>query len=158
MRKVRTVISVLALILSVALPAVSQENPEETKALDQSLEAWVTAFNKHDAKLLTAQYAKDADLVNPAGERWKGREEIEKGFADFFRKNSKVKIKIAVTTRRFVRPDVVLEDGTWEEQRHTEKGLPAKGVYTTLLVKEQGRWISMCDRSFVLAPNADAKK
>jgi uncharacterized protein (TIGR02246 family) len=158
MRKATTVIGVLALVLIVAQTVAGQETSGEIKALDQSLEAWVTAFNKHDAKLLAAQYAKDADLVNPVGERWAGREEIEKGFAAFFRDNPNVRIKITVTSRRFVRPDVVLEDGTWEEQGHTEKGLPPKGVYTALLVKEQGKWISMCDRSFVLAANTDAKK
>ena len=69
--------------------------------------------------------------------------------AEFFAANPEVKLKLTVISRRFIKPDVLVEDGRWEESGHTQKGLPTEGLYTTVLVKQDGKWLSVCDRTIV---------
>jgi uncharacterized protein (TIGR02246 family) len=138
-----------------AVAWASQGNPDDVKALDANVEAWVAAFNAHDAKALAATYAEDADSLLSTGERLKGRAAIEKSWAEFFAKNPKVKTKPTVISRRFLKPDVVV-DGEWEEWGHTQEGLPTKGLYTAVLVKQRGTWLALCERGTGVGSEAGA--
>jgi uncharacterized protein (TIGR02246 family) len=145
----RAVLAGLAVLSAGALAWADQGTADDAKGLDANLAAWVAAFNAHDAKGVAATYAEDADMVVASGERMKGQASIEKGNAEFFAKNPKVQVRLSVLSRRFLKPDVVVEDGAWEESGHTEAGLPTRGLYTTVLVKQQGKWLAVCDRGMV---------
>ena len=129
--------------------ATAQGTAEDNKSLDESLKAWITAFNKHDAKATAATYADDADLMDPKGERMKGREAIEKGLADFFSKNPNVTARLSDVSRRFLTADILVEDGTWEESGHSEVGRPTKGFYSSILMKRNGKWLVVHERAWV---------
>jgi len=144
-----------ALLSLGALTWASQGPADDVKGLDSTFNAWLDAFNKHDAKGLAALYAEDADVVLPSGTRLKGRAAVEKGTAEYFKNNPNVKTKNSVISRRFLKPDVAVEDGQWEDSGLTEVGLPTKGLYATLLAKLQGRWLLVCDRPMV--PHAQKK-
>lgn len=45
-------------------------------------------------------------------------------------------------------PDVVIEDGEWEDSG-VEPGAPTNGLYTSVLVKQKDKWVIVCDRSMV---------
>jgi uncharacterized protein (TIGR02246 family) len=145
----REVLTGLAVLSVGALVWANQGTSDDVKGLDKNLAAWVAAYNAHDAKAVAATYAVDADMMGTSGELIKGRANIEKELAGFFAKNPNVKTKLSVVSRRFIKPDVAVEDGEWEESGHTEAGLPTKGLYTTVLVKQQGEWLSLCDRAIV---------
>jgi hypothetical protein len=81
--------------------------------------------------------------------RLKGREAIEKDLAEFLAKNPNVRLKQVVRSRRFLKPDVAVIDGEWEERGHSEEGRPTKGLFTTVLVEQRGKWWFVCDRAYV---------
>jgi len=60
-------------------------------------------------------------------------------------------------SRKFLTPDIVIEDGKWEETGHKEVGLPKKGFYTAILVKRNGKWLVVHDRGYVPASRAEEK-
>ena len=145
----------LAFVPLAALAWASQGPTDDVKGLDATFNAWLDAFNKHDAKALVALYAVDADVVLPSGTRLKGRAAIAKAMGDYFKTNPNVKTKNSVISRRFLTPDIAVEDGEWEDSGLTEVGLPAKGLYATVLAKQQGKWLLVCDRPMI--PHAQKK-
>ena len=146
-RRLLTLAGVVVLVGAAAVIA-QQRIAVDKQGLDEALEAWVTAFNKHDAKAIAMEYAEDADVMFPSGEKFKGREAIEKGFADTFAKNPNVRTKLSDVSRMPLSSDIVVEDGTWEESGLTEKDAPTKGHYTTILTKRNGKWLIIHERAW----------
>src|SRR5262249_40897283 len=148
----------MVVLFAGAVAWAGQGNPDDAKSLDDVVDAWTAGYNAHDAKAVAAIYTEDADLVLPLSGRLKGREAIEKDLAEFLAKNPNVRLKQAVSSRRFLKPDVAVIDGEWEERGHSEEGRPTRGLFTTVLVKLQGKWWFVCDRAYVPVSGAGASK
>ena len=144
-----------AVLFAGVFACATQGALEEKKTLDEALEVWATTFDSHNAKALALEYAEDADLMLATGERYKGRAAIENGFVEFFSKNPDVRVKFSDVSRKFLTPDIVIEDGKWEETGHKEVGLPKKGFYTAILVKRNGKWLVVHDRGYVPVSKAE---
>jgi uncharacterized protein (TIGR02246 family) len=145
-----TLVWVAVLLFSGSHGARANDTSIDKQALDEALELWVSAFNKHDAQALAKEYTEDAEIMMPTGERIQGRTAIEKSFAENFSKNPNIRSRLSDITRRGLAPDIVVEDGTWEESGHSEPGQPTKGHYTTVLVKRNGKWLAIHERGWVL--------
>src|SRR3954465_936732 len=158
MRRNAFILVGVTVLFAGAAAGAFQETSGDTKALDEALEAYQAAFNAHDAKAVAALYTEDADLVLPDGKRLKGRAIIEKALAEQFAQNPKVTGKSALTSRRFIKPDVVAEDGRWEESGYAREGFSPKGLYTFVLVKQGGKWLVVCERAWVPVTEPEASK
>ena len=55
--------------------------PQEHVAVSRIVQEYADAWNKHDMNTLGQLFAPDADFVNVAGYRWKGREALQKNHA-----------------------------------------------------------------------------
>jgi hypothetical protein len=60
-----------------------------------------------------------------------------------------MRIKVTLTSTRFVRQNVAVTDGTWTYLEATPRGYPQKGLYTNVVVKRNGEWFTVCGRSMV---------
>ena len=149
-RVTATAISVAILLLTPLLLAQEEraKSPDE-KAIDALIADWLSAHNKGDAKNLSRFYAPDADLVGIDGRVVKGRNTIRTMYAKVFEQLPGNKATIALTSRRFVSPDIVIDDGTWKVTGVLPKGVPSKGRYTTVFKKQNGTWQILCDRTMV---------
>ena len=144
--------TVLGAILVTASPIRAQEarnDPAELEAIEETANSIVAAFNEGDAKAIAAHWTRGADFVNALGEVDKGRDEIERGHAELFADNKAIKLKLKTTSRRFLRRNLVIEDGSFELSNVSEKGLPPKGRYTDIWVKQRGRWLIAATRLMV---------
>ena len=121
------------------------------EAIQETTNSIVVAFNEGDAKAIAAYWTRSADFVGPLGEVDKGRGEIERGHAEFFADNKGIKLKLKTTTRRFLRRNLVIEDGTFELSNVSDKGVHKKGRYTDIWVKQRGRWLIAATRLMVPA-------
>jgi uncharacterized protein (TIGR02246 family) len=141
---------VVVILLAAAQGSVAddQVDPADEKALQGLNEAFVAAFNRGDTKAMAASYAPDADFLSAEGARVKGRAELEKYFAKGFAENKGLKLKHTHSSIRFLTPDVAIDDGTWEITGRPE-GKAAKGLYTTVLMKRDGKWLIVYDRPMV---------
>jgi uncharacterized protein (TIGR02246 family) len=145
----RVFLKAIAFVLLTNIPvSAQQESREAIQELDRSLEVWVTAYNEHNASALSRQYAEDGNMMVTTGERVQGRAAIEKTFAEFFSKNPQVKVKLSAVSRKFLTPNIVVEDGTWEESGNSNPAQPSKGFYTAVLVKQDGKWLVEVDRNW----------
>jgi uncharacterized protein (TIGR02246 family) len=79
MRQFLIAVAVCALV---GIGSARGEDPVKEKEVRAAGDAFVAAWNQHDAKAMAAVWAPDGDLINPFGRWAKGRAEIEKLFSD----------------------------------------------------------------------------
>jgi uncharacterized protein (TIGR02246 family) len=118
-------------------PAGAREADEE--AIRKSSLEFVRAFQKADAKAIAAMWTEGAEYRDDSGDVIRGRAEIEKAYADYFKSKPKGKIEVDVGSIRFLSRDAAIEEGVL---RLIPSGadLPSSTYYTALHVREDGRW------------------
>ena len=120
--------------------ACRADQAEEEAAIRKIDDAYVEAYNKHDAKALAAMWSPEAVYVDPeTGEEAVGREEIEKEFAETFEGLKDAKLEIDVKSIKFLSPNVAVESGTARVVRPKEE--PDESTYSALFVKRDGKWL-----------------
>lgn len=126
-----------------------QAQDDVLKELDSLQDRYIALFNSHDAKALAMEYSEDTNVVYTDGIHISSRKEMEASLTENFKKNPKVTTKLSILKRTLLAEHIVLEDGTWEEAGHSEPGLPTKGMFTTVFVKKNGKWLIVHDRAWV---------
>jgi len=115
-------------------PVAQKSDP----ALEQLARTYETAFNKGDAKALTALYAADALRLTPMGQLLTGRAAIEQDYLTNFAGPSKgTKLQLHPGKTQTVTADVALIEGTYEVTGGTAQ---VKGRYLNTVVKQAGQW------------------
>jgi uncharacterized protein (TIGR02246 family) len=142
--------AVVVILLGAVQGSVADDkaDPADEKAIREQNEAFVAAFNKGDIQAMAAIYAPDADFLSAEGKRVKGRAELEKYFAKGFAESKGLKLKHSDSSIRFLKPDVAIDDGTWEITGRPE-GKAAKGFDTAVWIKQDGKWLVVYDRPLV---------
>ena len=116
------------------------DQAEDEAAIRKNAEAYVVAYNKHDAKALAAMWSPDAVYMDPStGEAAVGREEIEKVFADTLADLGDAKLEVEVKSIDFVSPNVAIENGTARVIRPDAE--PEETNYSAVNVKRDGKWL-----------------
>jgi uncharacterized protein (TIGR02246 family) len=108
---------------------------EDEQMIQQVIDGWRDAWNRHDMSRMAALVSEDADFVNVWGMHWRGRAQIEREHAERHR----TQFKDSVWTTRdvklqFLRPDVALVHLLWQMPPARE------GLFTWVMVKEHGGW------------------
>jgi len=105
-----------------------------------SSEAFVDAFNKHDAKAVAALWTEQGEYVDDSGRTIVGRDAIEKDYAAFFDENPDVKIQIVIDSLRVPSGEVAIEDGRAVVDP-PPAGAPGVSKYTAVHAKVDGKWL-----------------
>ena len=138
--------SILPLAMACAMPcgsavqaATAEPDPQQA-AIHKTAVAFVEAFHKGDAKALAAFWTSDGDYIDDTGRVLKGREAIEKSFAELFAANKGLKLRIEVASLKFPTPDTAIEDGT-SAVLPPDGSAPSRARYTNLFVKQNDKWL-----------------
>jgi uncharacterized protein (TIGR02246 family) len=116
------------------------DQAEDEAMIRANAEAYVVAYNKHDAKAVAAMWSPDAVYMDPStGEAAVGREEIEKVFADTLAALKDAKLEVEVSSVEFVSPNVAIENGTVRIIQPDAE--PEETNYTAVNVKRDGKWL-----------------
>lgn len=118
-----------------AAPALS---PDQSAIADQA-NAFMAAYNKGDARALTAMFAEDAEWVDDGGNVLAGRAAIADHFKSVFLKGKGRTIDIDVESVRPLTGDVMLEKGTSTVVE--PGGRTAVASYTAVHVKQGDTWL-----------------
>jgi uncharacterized protein (TIGR02246 family) len=109
-------------------------------AIRKADEAYVQAFNKHDAKALADAWSPEAVYTNRiTGEEVVGRAAIEQQFAAIFKSQPETRLELSVASIQFVSPNVAVEHGT--AKLLAPKAEPEEIEYSAVFVKRDGRWL-----------------
>ncbi|MEY3459782.1 MAG: hypothetical protein RL215_2939 [Planctomycetota bacterium] len=128
--------------ISLASIASAQEDRRaaDEAAIRRAVEAYVTAFNKADAKALAAMWAPEAVYSNPiTNEEVTGREEIEKQFVGIFENAKGAQLESTTLNIDFVSPNVAIEQGVAKVTLPDES--PEESRYSAVYVKNGGEWL-----------------
>jgi uncharacterized protein (TIGR02246 family) len=109
-------------------------------AIDKLIKASIEAFNNRDASAIAANWTAEGEYIRNDGEPIRGRVEIQKGYADFF-KNLKGKPTLAVQldNLRFPSADTALSEVTLR-LKNEQGEVIGSNWRNTLLVREGGQW------------------
>lgn len=92
-------------------PATRVAGSKVELEIRKSAEIYCEAFNRHDAKGVSAHWEQDALYVNEDGERFQGREAIEKEHEAFFGVNKEVTLKLDIESIRVITDNTAIEEG-----------------------------------------------
>jgi uncharacterized protein (TIGR02246 family) len=116
-----------------------KEDSAEMAAVKKTAEEFMRAFNKGDAKAVAAFWTKDGEFVGADGEPVRGREAIEKSYAEFFKEHPKASVEVNVESVKVLGRYTALEEGTLKLTLPGEKE-PGVSRYSVLHVKEEDGW------------------
>ncbi|MFO0864004.1 MAG: SgcJ/EcaC family oxidoreductase [Gemmataceae bacterium] len=143
--------------MQVLVPALAQtsskspaESSPEADAIRRSVQSFVAAFEKGDAKALAAHWTEAGEYLSDDGETYRGRAAIEKEYAAAFAKRKgPVKAEAEVDSIRFPSKDTAIEEGHFKVSNG--KDLANVGKYTVLHVREEGKWLMALVREWPAA-------
>ncbi len=109
-------------------------------AIRKNDQAYIDAYNRHDAKAIAALWSPDAVYTETSsGKPAIGREAIEKVFSSTLADLRDAKLEIDAKSIKFVSPNVAIENGTARILR--PKTDPDESNYSAVLVKRDGKWL-----------------
>jgi uncharacterized protein (TIGR02246 family) len=112
---------------------------DETTAIRQRAEAYVAAYNQHDATALADLWAEDAVYLNrDTGAPIEGRAAIGEMFKEMFASGEASQLSVTIQSVRLITPEVAIEDGAAEIT--PADGEPTSSTYTAIHVKKDGEW------------------
>jgi uncharacterized protein (TIGR02246 family) len=116
------------------------DQAEDEALIRANAEAYVAAYNQHDAKAVAAMWSPDAVYTDPStGDAAVGREEIEQVFTDVLAGLGAATLEVVVNSVDFVSPNVAIENGTVRIIRPNEE--PEETNYSAVNVKRDGKWL-----------------
>ena len=143
MKRLAIIAAASVIVLATAVPSLAARDKGKNsakKAIQKVAAAYTAAFNKGDAKAMAAFWTPQGDYIGPRGELIKGRDAIEKRFAEFFAVNTETRLEITITSIRFVGDDVAIVDDI-PEVTPPLQGPPVKARGTIVLVKQGDQWL-----------------
>ena len=132
---------------------VSAPDESELESLRKQSQVFVSAFNKHDAKAVAECWTITGEFIDDSGQRWAGREEIEKAYAEVFANGPKAEIQIAIESLRLLSKDTAIEEG----RSVVVPGPKGTGVskYSAIHIKVGEQWLMASVRDqWIEAPPA----
>ena len=114
----------------------TDEEKEAVLATSQSL---VEAYNNGDADALASLFCPAAELVDDAGNVFKGWEEIEAIYTKFIQQFPGAKMELHVDSLQFATSEIAIEDGT-RTVVTADGANSATNRYTMVYVKRDGKW------------------
>ncbi|MBN2294373.1 MAG: SgcJ/EcaC family oxidoreductase [Pirellulales bacterium] len=121
-------------------PTEIRKSARELDAIRAGSRAFVTAFNKRNAKAIAELWTKDGEYIDETGRSFVGRDAIKKAYAQFFAENSKSKIQIMIDSLRLLSDDAAIENGR-AVLEPAPAGAPGISKYTAIHVKVDGKWL-----------------
>src|SRR4051794_28917830 len=130
-------VAVVCFLIAISTNVSRADQADDESAIRKADDAYVEAYNKHDAKAIAGMWSPEAVYVDPeTGEQAVGREQIEKEFADTFANLKDSKLEVDAHSIKFLSPNVAIETGT--ARVLSPKGEPDESAYSALFVKRDG--------------------
>jgi uncharacterized protein (TIGR02246 family) len=112
----------------------------DKKAIEQLVKDLIKAFNSKDAAAMASHWTEDGEFIRNDGDAVEGREEIEKGYADYFKSlKTNPKVEVEFDNLRFPSANTAISEVTLR-LKNDEGELVGSAWRNTLLVKEGGKW------------------
>jgi uncharacterized protein (TIGR02246 family) len=109
-------------------------------AIDKLIKDQIEAFNNRDATAMAAQWTAEGEFIANDGEPIRGRAEVQKGYADFFKTlKGKSRVEVQSDGLRFPSADTAVAEVTLRV-KDEDGDVVASSWRNTLAVREGGQW------------------
>jgi uncharacterized protein (TIGR02246 family) len=115
---------------------------------------YARAFNAGDAKAAAALWTAEGEYIGADGAAVKGRAQIEKSLAAFFKEHPKVTATVRVESVRVMARGLASAEGVVSQKLPGDES-EAESRYTALHVLEDGKWHAASVREWVPDPATD---
>lgn len=129
----------------------------DTEAIAAIETQWETAWNHHDIAAMVRLFAPDADVVNLAGQWFKGRAAFAKSLEGLH--SAKTKESVWHTEQiqtSFLTPGIavvhVYFDSSGERNPDGSPMPPRRGIFTRVEAKRDGRWLIVASQATKIVP------
>lgn len=120
--------------------AKAPDREADKQAIDKLSKALIQSFNDRDAAAVAAYYTEFGEYIRNDGEPIRGRAEIQKGYADFFKTlKGKPKLEIQLDGLRFPSADSAVVEVTLRLKNEEGEEI-ASSWRNSFLVREGGQW------------------
>ena len=137
----------------------TQGTPQAEQAIRTATSDFVKAWNQHDVRAMTACFSTDGDLVTPAGQVARTRNEVEKVINEEQRGLFKTsRLHMPQKHLRFLKPDLAIGDYELEiagVRGADGKDVTVKGQVSLVMRKDADNWLIAAARAMVPAPRPD---
>lgn len=112
----------------------------DKQAIDKLIKEQIQAFNNRDAAAIGANWTTDGEYMRNDGDPVRGRDAIQKGYAEFFKTlKSKPTVEVQTDNLRFPSADTAVSEVTLR-LKNEQGDLIGSNWRNTLLVREDGQW------------------
>jgi uncharacterized protein (TIGR02246 family) len=118
--------------------AAPSEPADDLAAIRSSIESYVSAFNRGDARAVAQHWSEQGEWVGPNGERLRGVANIEQEMRTLFAGQRGLRIAVLEPRIRLLTPEVALEEGLVRVSRPGD--VPDESAYIAIHVKRAGQW------------------
>src|SRR5262245_36443119 len=125
-------------LVAFALQAQAQD-AAASKELQDTIDKYVAAYNAGGLDQVMSYWAENADFVDVHGRFHEGRDLVSALFRRGFANNPGRKIQLTPAARKFLSPDVVMDDGLLELTG--ADGEKDRGRYTVVWTRVNGKWL-----------------
>ena len=143
--------------------AAIRGNPADIRAIASVEAKWEEAWNSHDVPAMVRLFAPDADVVNLAGEWFKGREAFAKSLEGLH--SAKTKESVWHTERietSFIAPEIAIVhvyfNSSGERNPDGTPMPPRRGIFTRVEQKRGGRWVIVASQATKIVPPETARE
>jgi uncharacterized protein (TIGR02246 family) len=127
-------------VVNWSFAAEPRDPAADEAAIRTADEAYVKAFNEHDAKALADAWSPEAVyLSRVTGDEVVGRAAIAEQFAALFKDQPEIKLDLSVESIQFVSPNVAVEHGI--AKTLTPEGGPEEIAYNAVFVRRDEQWL-----------------
>lgn len=117
----------------------ADDRSADRDTIKRSARDFVQAFERGDAKAIAAQWTEGGVFTDDIGTVIQGRANLEKAYSEHFQNTPKGKVDIDILSIHFPSRDAAIEEGLIRT-RNPGSELPTSTRYSTLHVREDGKW------------------
>lgn len=122
------------------------ESPDE-KAIRAGAEAFTKSYNAHDSRGLAELFTPKAEMIDEDEQVVKGRDAIEKQFAEVFKANPQAVLEIEIASIRVLTPNLAIEEGVVRTKDSPDDDMSVS-TYVAIHARLDGKWLLACVREW----------
>jgi len=132
-------IVLIGALVGTSVTADETDREPDRVAIRKATESFVAAFEKGDAQLVGTHLTTGAELIPDENPGIRGREAIQKAYAEHFASHPNQKITLEPESLRFISRDTAVEEGLMRTS--VEQDAPTTQRFSLLHVREEGQWL-----------------
>ncbi|HSQ54514.1 MAG TPA: SgcJ/EcaC family oxidoreductase [Gemmata sp.] len=121
-------------------PSAPADRPGDRDGVQKAIDEFAAAFHKGDATAVANMWTAEGEYISDDGTTFRGREALEKAYAEFFTKNPHNSLAVEVESIRFPSRENAVVEGHFKLRKGKKEELIVSKC-SFLYAREDGKWL-----------------